>query len=446
MADDLHTDFDDLEALDGRTLQDAFRVLVLQENDPWALGAFDAGSHAAADWFTEWRWPVVVDLGAAQDDRAKVLGRFQRLIECFQFGRILANGAIDAGGVRRLITNDEWRAGALSIDIRANQLGRWRGDTWEPVFSDIRIYGRDPFDVGYLHDCQLKRGFVAYVLRQPEPAEKIKAARAAWSGFPQSDTELLKLWPETGVPWFTEAGTETVGRWLETICGTERPAPGRDDDPRRFALEKARHETGRPLDEVREAYQAIFERYVMLMDRLEKGHLVAVGYAVSNGVTHTDQEIHISRGYFEHSECGLMIRENTLVKWGRDRHGREWWHPIYEMVRFYFPKRDLPDEFEPKADAKPEPADQPADPSAKPKNKGGRPSAHAWDKAFEELVIVLGEEGLPNTGAQLAEMYLDALQKVQGTAPSQEQAKKHLRENYKRLWKHIQDRRKNGDF
>lgn len=81
--------------------------------------------------------------------------------------------------------------------------------------------------------------------------------------------------------------------------------------------------------------------------------------------------------------------------------------------------------------------DPSADASAKAKSKGGRPSEHAWDTAFEELVIKLGEEGLPDTGSELADWYLDAFETLQNRAPNKDQAEKHLRENYKRLWSHV---------
>lgn len=78
-----------------------------------------------------------------------------------------------------------------------------------------------------------------------------------------------------------------------------------------------------------------------------------------------------------------------------------------------------------------------ADASATAKSKGGRPTEHAWDKAFEELVIKLGEEGLPDTGSELAEWYLNAFETMQGRAPNKDQAEKYLRANYKRLWSHV---------
>lgn len=84
-----------------------------------------------------------------------------------------------------------------------------------------------------------------------------------------------------------------------------------------------------------------------------------------------------------------------------------------------------------------EPEDPSADAKAKAKSKGGRPSEYAWDMAFEELVIKLGEEGLPDTGSALADWYLDAFETLKGRAPNKDQAEKHLRANYKRVWSHV---------
>lgn len=68
----------------------------------------------------------------------------------------------------------------------------------------------------------------------------------------------------------------------------------------------------------------------------------------------------------------------------------------------------------------------------------GPKGKYVWEEAFELLVIDLGKQGHPETGAELTRMLIGCFERIEGAyVPDEDQAKDWLKRKHQKLWKLI---------
>ncbi len=175
------------------------------------------------------------------------------------------------------------------------------------------------------------------------------------------------------------------------------------------------------------AFRAILaNRIEAFFDPLRSGVVIASGHQKNDGTNAA-----IAKAFWENSEARFHPKDSSVGVYDR--------HAEYdnEAIKVLW----LGVMLKPRDSALVSNVHEPSKPQ---KDTGGRPPKYEWDSVFELLVIRLGVEGNPDSGADLARMYLDCFEAAgYSEPPNQDQAEKHLRSKYTRLWNHVTRRGQN---
>ncbi|CTQ56847.1 hypothetical protein LP7551_05411 [Roseibium album] len=257
-------------------------------------------------------------------------------------------------------------------------------------------------ELAIIDGSTFRHAFEGFVLKDPEVAKRITSASDLRRDFPSTLRAIAK-WVEAG-RWPLELNAEAYAR---ALCAPRHRAGKRVNGRSQY--------TSALPDEFRLAFEAVFRRYNQLVNHLRAGRITAVGNATTGSPIEE-----IDRIYWESNELRIHVMESQLVE---RRNGQ--WHPKIEAIRLWL-----------STDAR-DSDDRNPQLMQDTKSKGGRNPTYAWDEAFQRLVIILGNEGHPETGAELARMYLRAIEELGGLIPDEEQAQARLRHFHPMLWSHV---------
>jgi len=261
-------------------------------------------------------------------------------------------------------------------------------------------------ELSELHDLSFRQAFVRFVCQASEVLEAINSVQVELPNFQPSTKTIIRYWTYNKHPrwpviaeprkWALELTREIKAKYTR-VRGKTR------------VIRKARKASS---PEMQEYYLAVFGRYETLISHLATGRLVAKGRDRPIA-----EETPIPSELWTYTHTRVGIESCTL---GRTNTRK--WVQIAEGVRIYHPSK-LKDETG----------------LSKRKNLG-RPKKYLWDEAYDALVLKLGQEGLPETGAELTSMLLDCFEAMrEASVPDAEQARNWLKTKKTRLWRRVVD-------
>ncbi len=163
-----------------------------------------------------------------------------------------------------------------------------------------------------------------------------------------------------------------------------------------------------PSESIEAAWRSVLQRYMNLIDLLASGDLLVTGVRPQTG----DRD-NVDSSFW--NDQNLFVNfQNGELSLGLTRSKRE---ILTRGIRFVSLELAVQEQT---------------------KSAGGRPPRYPWEDAFERLMIRIGNEGHPETGAILGRWLVDALEQAGCQhLPDADQARKWLKRYHPMLWQYV---------
>ncbi|PHP64821.1 hypothetical protein CSC94_22345 [Zhengella mangrovi] len=396
---------------EGLLLGEAFRILVLEDKQLQALGDGTSGP----------QWSVVLpgiqaaaqpqvpkgrrnlsDPGPRRTEppesirwRVCLTGLTEGLLALLRDGTLGATGELPDTGERKSIDPGYWSTSTYRFNTRSHELLRANRKDRVAAFRLVRVFlpASQRIDPGAMHG-PLGEVFRELVLRDPGVRRLQPLALGSVDGPDLAGIE--------GQPWPISPERLSDGK---NAC--PEPLQVAADNPYRSDLSSA-----------------LSERMDGFLAPLRTGQVTAQGQ--STGKSGPEQ---IPPATWDNDDTwidpvnhrvGLLTnhKNSTSIQW------------LWESVSL-----------EPE-DARSIAAE--ADGAGKARSKGGRPTKYPWEEAMERLTIRLGDQGHPESGAELARMLINCMEEARcAKLPSEDQASTWLKNHRLSLWNHVTGRGQN---